>query len=119
MLRLAARKALYKLADGHGTSRRDAWQRVMAARLVGWASVHSLGSNHPAHVHDDALLSIVYYAAVSGAEDGGGAIEFLDARGLDAITALRHSQRHLPWRCICKRHQYTAGLSWPLATSLR
>jgi hypothetical protein len=40
------------------------------------------GGEHPAHAHGDALVSMVYYAALP---PGSGHIVFLDPRGSDGL----------------------------------
>ncbi|PXF50059.1 hypothetical protein BWQ96_00219 [Gracilariopsis chorda] len=70
----AARMAEAMLRKWGATARRSARKR----RLQAWATVHEHGSRHPLHVHDMAIISIVYYVK-SG--ENSGALRLLDARG--------------------------------------
>lgn len=56
-----------------------------------WASVHSGASNHPSHVHANAVVSAVFYVRVP---EGSGPICFMDPRG--RIPPFERQVRHTP-----------------------
>lgn len=70
----AARLAEAMLGKWGSTAQQSARKR----RLQAWATVHKGRSRHPLHVHDMAIISIVYY--VKSAERSGS-LRLLDARG--------------------------------------
>ena len=85
-LTAAMRTAAADWLIGHGVEEGEARRRCATAPLVTWASVHSLGGEHPTHIHDDSTVSGVYFARVP---DGAGGIEFSDPRG---VSGRSHAQ---------------------------
>jgi uncharacterized protein (TIGR02466 family) len=55
-------------------------------QLYSWTSVHAGGSEHPPHIHEDSMLSAVYYAHVP---PGAGPLVFEDPRGAPVFASLR------------------------------
>ena len=87
------RLAAADLLVGHGMPEAEARRRAVLAPLVTWASVHSAGSSHPAHIHADSTVSGVYYARVP---EGSGGIEFVDPRGVTALVQGPKGESELP-----------------------
>lgn len=65
--------------DSLGFSGAEAEQLAQTHRMVVWASVHRGDSSHPLHVHEDALVSGVFYASVPS---GAAELIFSDPRGV-------------------------------------
>ena len=71
--------ASWYCTDALGYSSREASQLSTTHRMVVWASVHEHDSHHQSHVHNDGLLSGVFYANVPA---DAGHLVFSDPRGV-------------------------------------
>lgn len=72
------------LRECYGQSEAQAQNELSGRSLFVWASVHEDGSEHPLHVHADALISGVYFVSVP---DGSGPFTVADPRGYDRLRA--------------------------------
>lgn len=92
-LETAMRRAATDFLVAHGVPAVDAQRHCMLAPLVTWASVHSAGGEHPAHIHADSTVSGVYYVQVP---PGSGGIEFSDPRGMSGRQQEADGEPELP-----------------------
>ena len=91
----------------------EAQHLASASQLVVWCSVHPTGSRHPNHVHTDAMISGVYYAATP---PGSGDIVFEDPRGLSPFArSHEHAAAapfHRPHREVAEEGKLVLFPSW-------
>lgn len=74
--------AVTRYAKNHGVRVPHSSYREM----MGWLAVYRNNSSHESHHHEDASLSVVFYAAVP---EGSGALTFEDPRGTNAFLTAR------------------------------